>query len=125
MAITDPIVVSKSLPTIYLDLLRAENEAEGKNYGFFYLDSTSDPELCKLCDEMLLVMKYHFEPSLEVKKQDSRGDDNFGYEVMGTKECPKPKTRDGCESLKISCREFFKGSTDLTSSVRSQSDVFF
>ncbi|THV46684.1 hypothetical protein BGAL_0368g00130 [Botrytis galanthina] len=132
MAITDPIVVSKSLPTIYLDLLRAENEAESKklldacrNYGFFYLDLTSDPELCKLWDQMLLVMKYYFEQSLKVKMQDARGDDNFGYEGMGTEEGPKPKTRDGYESLKISRREFLKGSTDLTSSVRFQSDIFF
>ncbi|KAF5879290.1 putative 2og-fe oxygenase family protein [Botrytis fragariae] len=43
---------------------------------------------------------------------------------MGTEEGPKPKTRDRYESLKISRREFPKGSTDLTSSVRSQSDIF-
>ncbi|KAF5879291.1 putative 2og-fe oxygenase family protein [Botrytis fragariae] len=78
MAITDPIVISKSLPTIYLDLLRASNEAQSKklldacrNYGFFYLDLTSDSELCKLWDEMLLVMKYYFEQPLKIKMQDA------------------------------------------------------
>ncbi|KAF7955010.1 uncharacterized protein EAE97_000269 [Botrytis byssoidea] len=59
---------------------------------------------------MLLVMKHYFEHSLKVKKQDGRGDDNFGYEGMGTEECPKPKTRDGRESLKISRPAFLKGS---------------
>ncbi|KAF7907242.1 uncharacterized protein EAF01_004829 [Botrytis porri] len=58
--------------------------------------------------------------------QDARVDGNFGnYEGIGTEEGPKPKTCDGYEPLKISRREFLKSSTDLTSSVRSQSDVFF
>ena len=85
MAISDPIVVSRSLPTIYLDLLRAENDTESKNllsacrsYGFFYLDLTSDPELCKLWEDMLATMKHYFEQSLEVKMRDARGSDNYG-----------------------------------------------
>lgn len=36
-----------------------------------------------------------------------------------------PKTRDGYESLKISRREFLQGSTELTTSISSQSDLFF
>ncbi|KAF7957895.1 hypothetical protein EAE96_003462 [Botrytis aclada] len=127
MTIIDPIAVSRSLPTIYLDLRRANDEAESKkfldacrNYGFFYLDLTSDPELCKLLDEMLLVMRYYFEQLLRIKMQDARGDDNFCHEGMDTEEGSKLKTRDGHES-----QEFLKCSTDLTSSVRSQSDVFF
>jgi isopenicillin N synthase-like dioxygenase len=85
MATSDPIIVSKSLPTIHLDLLRAENDTESKkllsacqSYGFFYLDLTSDPELCKLWQDMLAIMKHYFEQSLEVKMQDARGDDNYG-----------------------------------------------
>ena len=85
MATSDSIIVSKSLPTIHLDLLRAGNDAESKkllgacrSYGFFHLDLTSDPELCKLWDDMLMRMKNYFEQSLEVKMQDARGSDNYG-----------------------------------------------
>lgn len=85
MATSADIVVAKSLPTIDLDLLRAENGAESKrllsacqSYGFFYLDLTSDPELCKLWGDMLAIMKSYFEQPLEVKTQDARGDDNYG-----------------------------------------------
>jgi len=85
MATSEPIIVSKSLPTIHLDLLRAENDAESKKLltvcrtlGFFYLDLTSDPELCKQWKDMLATMKHYFEQSLEVKMQDARGSDNYG-----------------------------------------------
>lgn len=85
MATSNPIIVSKTLPTIYLDLLRAENDTESKNlisacrnYGFFYLDLTSDKELCKLWDDMLAIMKHYFEQSLDVKMQDARRSDNYG-----------------------------------------------
>ena len=85
MAITEPIIVSKSLPTIHLDLLRAENDTESKKLlsacriqGFFYLDLTSDPELCKLWEGMLARMKDYFEQPLEVKMQDARGSHNYG-----------------------------------------------
>ena len=85
MAISESIIVSKSLPTIHLDLLRAESDAESKNllntcrsHGFFYLDLTSDPELCELWQEMLRNMEQYFKQPLEVKMQDARGSDNFG-----------------------------------------------
>lgn len=85
MATSDPIIVSTSLPTIYLDLLRAGNDTESKkllsacrNQGFFYLDLNSDLELCKLWEGMLVRMKHYFEQSLEVKMQDARGSDNYG-----------------------------------------------
>lgn len=85
MATSDPIVVSRSLPTIYLDHLRAEDDTESKkllsacqSYGFFYLDLTSDPKLCEQWEDMLLTMKHYFKQSLEVKMQDARGDDNYG-----------------------------------------------
>ena len=85
MAITEPILVAESLPTIELDLLRADNETENKrllsvcqNYGFFYLNMTSDPELCQLWEDMLSIMKGYFEQPLDIKMQDARNDDNFG-----------------------------------------------
>jgi len=85
MATSEPIVVSRSLPTIHLDLLRAENDTESKKLlnacrtqGFFYLDLTSDSELCKQWEDMLEVMKQYFEQSLEVKMQDARKSDNYG-----------------------------------------------
>ncbi|KAI0481849.1 gibberellin 20-oxidase [Xylaria cf. heliscus] len=132
MATSESVVVSKSLPTIRLNLLRVEDVTESKNlldacrtHGFFYLDLTSDPELCNLWKEMLGIMEHYFKQPLEVKMQDARGSDNFGYEPMGTEEGPNPRTRDGYESLKLSRREFLKGSSDLTTSVRSQEDYFF
>ncbi|KAM0254481.1 hypothetical protein ACHAQJ_006763 [Trichoderma viride] len=122
MAASDPIVVSKTLPVIHLDLLRAENDSESKKllnacqtHGFFYLDLTSDIELCKQWERMLAAMKQYFLQPLEVKMQDARGSDNYGYEPIGTEEGPKPKTRDGYESLKA----------HLTTSIRSQSGLFF
>jgi isopenicillin N synthase-like dioxygenase len=85
MAISVPFIVSKSLPTIHLDLLRAENATESRNllnacrsHGFFYLDLTSDPELCKLWGKMLEIMEQYFKQPLAVKMQDARGSDNFG-----------------------------------------------
>lgn len=85
MAISSSIVVAKSLPTIHLDQLRADSEIESKkllnacrNYGFFYLDMTSDRELCQLWADMLANIKEYFEQPLEVKMQDARGDDNYG-----------------------------------------------
>ncbi|KAL0933266.1 gibberellin 20-oxidase [Colletotrichum truncatum] len=132
MAITENIIVSKSLPTIHLDLLRSEDVQESRNlldacrsHGFFYLDLTSDAELCQLWKDMLANMAQYFKQPLDVKMQDARGSDNFGYEPMGTEEGPNPKTRDGYESLKFSRREFLKGSSDLTTSVRSKEDCFF
>ncbi|KAL5341214.1 Clavaminate synthase-like protein [Aspergillus crustosus] len=130
--IVSSIVVAESLPTIVLDLLRVDDDAESKNllaacrdYGFFYLNLTSDPELVKLWDDLLSIIKAYFEQPLEIKMQDARGDDNYGYEPTGTEEGPSPKTRDGYESLKISRREFLKGSTDLTTPIRSHSPTFF
>ncbi|KAJ5752418.1 hypothetical protein N7520_009335 [Penicillium odoratum] len=129
---TDYEVVAKSLHTIHLDILRAGNAAESKKLlracqtqGFFYLDLTSDVELCKQWEDLLLVMKRYFKQPLEVKMQDAKGSDNYGYEPIGTEEGPKPKTRDGYESLKISRRESLKGTMDLTTSISSQSDLFF
>jgi isopenicillin N synthase-like dioxygenase len=85
MFIGEPNIVSTSLPTIHLDLLRAENVTESKKLlnacrtqGFFYLDLTSDPELCKLWEGMLSRMKDYFEQPLEVKMQDARGSHNYG-----------------------------------------------
>ncbi|KAF2713298.1 Clavaminate synthase-like protein [Pleomassaria siparia CBS 279.74] len=132
MPIKDSIVVSSTLPTLRLDLLRAGDDAESKRLlgacrtqGFFYLDLTSDAILCRQWKDMLGVMKQYFEQPLEVKMQDAYGSDNHGYEPMGTEEGPKPKTRDGYESLKISRREFLKGSTDLSTSVEAHSSFFF
>lgn len=85
MATSEPIIVSKSLPTLYLDLLRADNDAESKKLlsacrrqGFFYLDLTSDSELCEQWGYILAGMKHYFEQPLEVKMQDARGSDNYG-----------------------------------------------
>ncbi|RDW63074.1 uncharacterized protein DSM5745_10185 [Aspergillus mulundensis] len=132
MAISSDIVVAKSLPTIHLDLLRADNDTESKkllnacrSYGFFYLDLTSDAELVKLWDNMLAIIKDYFEQPLEIKMQDARNDDNYGYEPMGTEEGPMAKTRDGYESLKFSRREYLKGSSDLTSPIRHHQTTFF
>jgi isopenicillin N synthase-like dioxygenase len=79
-------IVSKSLPTIHLDLLRSEDATESTNlldacrsHGFFYLDMTSDADLCKLWDDMLAIMAQYFHQPLDVKMQDARQSDNFGY----------------------------------------------
>lgn len=71
MATSEPLVVSRSLPTIYLDLLRAGNDTESKrllsacrSYGFFYLDLSSDPQLCKQWEGMLVRMNHYFEAVL-------------------------------------------------------------
>ena len=78
-------VVSSSLPTLHLDLLRAGDNGESKKlldacrtHGFFYLDLTSDPTLCHYWEEMLAIMKQYFEQPLEAKMQDARGSDNTG-----------------------------------------------
>ena len=78
-------VVSSSLPTLHLDLLRSGHIGESKKlldacrtHGFFYLDLTSDPTLCQYWEEVLAVMKNYFEQPLEVKMQDARGSDNTG-----------------------------------------------
>ncbi|EMD63559.1 hypothetical protein GGP41_005787 [Bipolaris sorokiniana] len=132
MAISESIIVSKSLPTIHLDLLRANDTQESKNllnacrsHGFFYLDLNSDPELCNLWKKMLQNIAQYFNQPLDIKMRDARGSDNFGYEPMGTEAGPNPKTRDGYESLKFSRREFLKGSSDLTTSIRAKEDCFF
>lgn len=82
---SEAIFVASSLPTICLDLLRAEDDEESKkllnacrSYGFFYLDLTSDRELCKRWEDMLVRMKQYFEQPLEIKMQDARGSDNYG-----------------------------------------------
>lgn len=83
---TTPGVVAKSLPTIHLDLLRDENLVERQKLlsacqtqGFFYLDLTSDPELCKQWQDLLSVMKEYFTQPLDIKMQDAKGSDNTGY----------------------------------------------
>lgn len=85
MAISNPIIVSKSLTTISLDRLRAGDDAESKKLlsacqgqGFFYLDLSTDPELCALWEGMLARMKDYFDQPLEVKMQDARNSDNYG-----------------------------------------------
>ena len=82
---TDNNVVSRSLPTLHLDLLRTGNAAESKKLlhtcqtqGFFYLDLTSDAEVCQQWEDLLLVMKQYFTQPLEVKMQDAKGSDNHG-----------------------------------------------
>lgn len=77
--------IATSLPIIDLDLLRADDDTESKkllsacrSHGFLYLNLTSDPELCKLWEDLLVIMKNYFEQSLEVKMRDARGDDNYG-----------------------------------------------
>ncbi|CEJ93513.1 hypothetical protein VHEMI09095 [[Torrubiella] hemipterigena] len=132
MADNEPIVVSTSLPTIHLDLLRSGDASESQkllgacqNQGFFYLDLSSDPELCDLWKGMLARMKDYFDQPLDVKMQDDRSSDNYGYIPVGTEVGSKPETKDGYETLKFSRREYLKGSADLTTSVRSQADYFF
>lgn len=78
-------VLSSTLPTLHLDLLRAGDKGESKKLleacrkeGFFYLDLTSDPALLSYWEEMLAVSKQYFEQPLEVKMRDARGSDNTG-----------------------------------------------
>lgn len=127
MAASNPIVVSKSLTTIKLDHLRAGDDAESKkllracqDQGFFYLDLSSDPELCALWEGMVARMKHYFNQSLDVKMQDARNSDNYGqvyyqcdllvyqsltnlssYLPVGTEVGSKPETKDGYETLKV------------------------
>ncbi|KAJ6021298.1 hypothetical protein N7540_006802 [Penicillium herquei] len=93
----DHEVVAKFLPTIHLDILRNGNAAESKKLlrayqteGFSYLDLTSDAELCKQWEDLLLVMKQYFTQPIEISR-----------------------------------REFLQGTVDLTTSISSQSNLFF
>nr|POF02156.1 oxidoreductase vrti [Quercus suber] len=108
MAASDSVIVSKSLTTVSLDGLRAGNETENKKLlgacrtqGFFYLDLSSDVELCAAWEAMLARSKDYFEQPLDVKMQDARSSDNYGYLPVGTEPGSKPKTRDGYETLKV------------------------
>ncbi|PGG97401.1 hypothetical protein AJ79_09213 [Helicocarpus griseus UAMH5409] len=128
----DQYIISSSLPTLRLDLLRAGDNAESKKlldacrtYGFFYLDLTSDSTLCQYWEKILAVMKQYFEQPLEVKIQDAHGSDNTGYEPIGNEVGPNPATRDGYESLKVSRREFLKNEVELSTSIRDRSDTIF
>ncbi|KAF2462903.1 Clavaminate synthase-like protein [Lindgomyces ingoldianus] len=122
-----------TLPTIRLNHLRSGDAAESKkligacrNCGFFYLDLSSDDILCRQWEEMLASMKDYFGQPLDVKMQDARQSDNYGYEPQGTQVGPWPETVDGYETLKISRREFLKGSTDLTTaSALAKTELFF
>ncbi|KAE9363952.1 Clavaminate synthase-like protein [Stipitochalara longipes BDJ] len=132
MGIKSLPVVSNSLPTLHLDLLRSGDAAESKKlldacrtHGFFYLDLTSDPTICRYWEEMLALEKEYFEQSLDIKMQDARGSDNTGYEPTGTEVGPKPMTVDGYESLKISRREFLNGEVELSTSMRDHTDFLF
>lgn len=86
MAITnEKDILSTTLPTLHLDLLRADDGPERKRlleacrvHGFFYLDLTSDPALCSLWEELLALSAQYFDQPLEVKMQDARGSDNTG-----------------------------------------------
>lgn len=78
-------VVARTLPTIHLDMLRAGGVTESKKLlqacqkqGFFYLDLTSDTELCKQWEDLLSVSKQYFTQPLEVKMRDAKGSDNHG-----------------------------------------------
>jgi isopenicillin N synthase-like dioxygenase len=78
-------VLSSTLPTLHLDLLRAGDSLESKKlldacrtYGFFYLDLSSDSTLCGYWEKMLAVAKSYFDQPLEVKMKDARGSDNTG-----------------------------------------------
>ena len=86
MAINKRTVVSSSLPTLHLDLLRNGDSIESKKllnacrtYGFFYLDLTSDPAICHYREEMLAAVQEYFEQPLETKMRDARGSDNTGF----------------------------------------------
>jgi hypothetical protein len=71
-------------------------------------------------------MKDYFGQPLDVKMQDARQSDNYGYEPQGSEIAPRPDTVDGYESLKVMRREFLKGSTDLTTaSELAETDLFF
>ncbi|KAI8624703.1 Clavaminate synthase-like protein [Xylariaceae sp. FL1651] len=127
----DP-VLSATLPALRLDLLRDRKGEESKRlfdacrvYGFFYLDLTSDPAICRIWEEMLVVAKEYFEQPLEVKMHDARGSDNTGYGAKGQEVGPQPATVDGYEFLKISRREYLNGGTELTTSIKTKSDFFF
>ncbi|KAI8932964.1 hypothetical protein NX059_010433 [Plenodomus lindquistii] len=125
-------VLSSTLPTLQLDLLRAGDSAESKklfnacrNYGFFYLDLSSDSTLCDYWEQMLAVAKQYFELPLDIKMQDACGSDNTGYEPIGNEVGPNPATRDGYESLKISRREFLNKEIELSALGRDRSEVVF
>jgi isopenicillin N synthase-like dioxygenase len=84
-AANDSIIVSKSLTTISLDGLRNRDDGESKKLlsacqeqGFFYLDLSSDPELCVLWEGMLARMKEYFDQPVDIKMQDARNSDNYG-----------------------------------------------
>jgi len=86
MAANESIIVSKTLTTISFDRLRGGDDTESQKLlaacqgqGFFYLDLSSDPELCALWEGMLARMKNYFDQPLDVKMQDSRNSDNYGY----------------------------------------------
>ncbi|CZT14697.1 related to gibberellin 20-oxidase [Ramularia collo-cygni] len=132
MAVSDSIIVSKSLTTISLERLRTGDAVEGKkllsacqSQGFFYLDLSSDLELCAQWEGMLGRMKDYFDQPLDVKLQDVRNSHNYGYIPVGTEEGFKPEIKDGYETIKLSRREYLKGSADLTSPSRLQPDYFF
>ncbi|KAJ8121786.1 hypothetical protein O1611_g10011 [Lasiodiplodia mahajangana] len=132
MAANGDPVLSTTLPTLRLDLLRDGNWEESKRlfeacraYGFFYLDLRSDPAICRLWEEMLVVAREYFEQPLEVKMQDARGSDNTGYGAKGHEVGPQPATVDGYEFLKISRREHLNGDIELTTSIKTKSDFFF
>lgn len=85
MATNGQPVISSTLPTLHLDLLRAGHEGESKklldacaSHGFFYLDLTSDPTICRYWEDILTIGKHYFGQSLEVKMRDARGSDNTG-----------------------------------------------
>jgi isopenicillin N synthase-like dioxygenase len=122
-----------TLSTIRLDHLRCGSPSESeklleacRTQGFFYLDISSDDALCRQWDEMIAAMKDYFEQPLNIKMQDARQSDNYGYEPQGTEAGPRPDTVDGYESLKISRREFLKRETDLTTaSALAKTNLFF
>ena len=82
-------VVSSSLPTHDLALLRSGDLAERKrllqtceSYGFFYLDLRSDAKLLDQWQQLLATMAEYFTQPLETKMQDDRKSDNIGYVSM-------------------------------------------
>jgi isopenicillin N synthase-like dioxygenase len=94
MATISGDIVSSSLPSHDLDLLRRGDLAERarllqtcEKYGFFYLDLRSDSALLDKWQLLLDAMAEYFAQPPEVKMQDDRASDNTGYALSHADAC--------------------------------------